>query len=217
MRKLIVSMNLTLDGFMAGADRELDWHFHSWSSRMARVLGEQLSRADTILLGRITYTAMAGFWPAQVHNLSLSREDIAFAGMMNSHRKIVFSNTLQKPLWNNTIIVRGDIPREVKKLKEMRGTNMIIYGSGSLVSSLMRSNLVDEYTLWVHPVFLGKGKPMYDELNRAIPMDLLGTESFGSGVVKMDFQPVQSRSGQTDIKTPDLDRKISDISTGLYN
>ncbi len=191
MRKLIVSMNLTLDGFMAGADRELDWHFHSWSSRMARVLGEQLSQADTILLGRITYTAMAGFWPAQLHNLSLSREDIAFAGMMNSHRKIVFSNTLARPLWNNTIIARGDIRDEVKRQKEMSGANIIIYGSGSLVSPLMRSNLVDEYTLWVHPVFLGKGKLMYDKLNKSIPMDLLGAEAFGSGVVKMDFKARQ--------------------------
>ena len=191
MRKLIVSMNLTLDGFMAGADRELDWHFHSWSSRMARVLGEQLSQADTILLGRITYTAMAGFWPAQLHNLSLSREDIAFAGMMNSHRKIVFSNTLARPLWNNTIIARGDIRDEVKRQKEMSGANIIIYGSGSLVSPLMRSNLVDEYTLWIHPVFLGKGKLMYDKLNKSIPMDLLGAEAFGSGVVKMDFKARQ--------------------------
>ncbi len=191
MRKLIVSMNLTLDGFMAGTDRELDWHFQSWSSRMGRVLGEQLSQADTILLGRITYTAMAGFWPAQLRNLSLSREDIAFAGMMNSRRKVVFSNTLDKPLWNNTIIVRGDIPGEVRKLKEMAGTNIIIYGSGSLVSSLMRSNLVDEYSLWMHPVFLGNGKPMYKELNKVIPMDLLGTDSFGSGVVKMDFKARQ--------------------------
>ena len=191
MRKLIVSMNLTLDGFMAGADRELDWHFHSWSSRMARVLGEQLSQADTILLGRITYTALAGFWPAQLHNLSLSREDIAFAGMMNSHRKIVFSNTLARPLWNNTIITRGDIRDEVKRQKEMSGANIIIYGSGSLVSPLMRSNLVDEYTLWVHPVFLGKGKLMYDKLNKSIPMDLLGAEAFGSGVVKMDFKARQ--------------------------
>lgn len=189
MRKLIVSMNITLDGFMSGTNCELDWHFNSWSSRMAQALGEQLSRADTILLGRVTYCAMARFWSAKSNDLSLPREDIAFASMMNSHSKVVFSKTIENPCWNNSRIVRGNMQREIRKLKAMPGGNMIVYGSGTLVSSLMRSNLVDEYTLWMHPVFLGKGKPMYKELFDPLRMDLLNIETFGSGVVKMDLLP----------------------------
>ena len=99
MRKVIVSMNVTLDGFMAGPNCELDWHFSFWNEEMAEYASEQLSHADTILLGRITYKAMAKYWPSMAMDLSYPREDIAFAGMMNSYKKIVFSNTLNEVHW----------------------------------------------------------------------------------------------------------------------
>ena len=83
MRQLIVSMNMTLDGFMSGPDRGLDWHFTSWTEEMAESACEELSRADTILLGRITYDAMASYWPQQAAHALYSREDVAFADMMN--------------------------------------------------------------------------------------------------------------------------------------
>ena len=102
MRKLIVSMNITLDGFMAGPAGELDWHFLKWTEEMAEWLGIQLSMADTILLGRNTYDAMACYWPQQDNNLAIARDDIAFASMMNSYTKIVFSKTLKKLHWQNT-------------------------------------------------------------------------------------------------------------------
>lgn len=197
MRKLIVSINITLDGFMAGTQCELDWHFNSWSSRMAQAMGQQLSRADTILLGRVTYCAMARFWPAKIHDLSLPREDIALAGMMNSYKKIVFSKTLQNPVWNNSRIVKGNLQKEVLRLKATPGADMIVYGSGSLVSSLMQSGLVDEFSLWLHPVFLGKGKPVCNDLPDTLNMDLLRTETFSSGVIKMDLLP--ARRGSTGI------------------
>ena len=83
-------MNLTLDGFMSGTDCELDWHFQRWTKQMADTLYSQLRMADTIVLGRITYTAMAEYWPARAKDLRFPREDIAFADLMHRHRKLVF-------------------------------------------------------------------------------------------------------------------------------
>ena len=102
MRKLIVSMNITLDGFMAGPDCELDWHFSRWTKEMADAQLEQLSKADALLLGRNTYNAMSGYWNGVMADLSFPREDIAFAELMNTRQKIVVSQTEPHLNWNNS-------------------------------------------------------------------------------------------------------------------
>ena len=183
MRKLIVSMNVTLDGFMAGPNCELDWHFQSWTTEMADSLYQQLSKADTILLGRITYKAMARYWPQQAKDLSFPREDIAFADLMNNYTKLVFSKTLITPEWNNSRIIKDNPVHEITKLKKCSGKDMIIYGSGKIVECLTNSGLVDEYQLWVHPVLLGKGKPLFRNLPERLSMKLFKTKSFSSGVI----------------------------------
>lgn len=187
MRRLIVSMNITLDGFMSGLDCGLDWHFTAWNEEMAEAAAAELHRADTIILGRVTYCAMAGYWPLQARSLACAREDIAFAEMMNTHAKVVFSKTLQQPEWNNTRLVRTSIAAEMAKLKRQPGRDMIVYGSGKIVAVLMRLNLVDEYQLWVHPVILGKGKPFFSGLKARSDMRLAGITAFGSGVVLMRY------------------------------
>jgi dihydrofolate reductase len=183
MRKIIVSMNVTLDGYMAGRNCELDWHFNYWNEEMAEHACHQLSKTDTILLGRVTYQAMAQYWPYQSLNLLFPREQIAFADMMNSHLKIVFSKTLEGTQWNNSRLVKKNLANEISKLKRQPGKDMIIYGSGSLVSSLMQSGLIDEYELWVHPVLLGKGKSLFKGLEETHTLRLLKTRSFNSGVI----------------------------------
>lgn len=187
MRKLIVSMNITLDGFMSGPDCELDWHFSAWNNEMAQVAAEQLNRADTIILGRITYCAMARYWPMQAKNMSCAREDIAFADMMNTYTKIVFSKTLQQSEWHNTKLVKGSIAEEIASLKQQPGKDMIIYGSVKLVAALMQLHLIDEYQLWIHPVVLGKGKPLFRQLKDKLNMRLISTTKFRSGVVMMSY------------------------------
>ena len=146
-------MNVTLDGFMAGPNCELDWHFNYWNEEMAKCAGEQLSNADTILLGRITYKAMARFWPSKMKELLCPRHDIAFASMINSYQKVVFSKTMENtdPVvagWNNSRLVKENIRKEIVKLKQQPGKDLIVYGSGSIVSTLVRLNLVDEYILF---------------------------------------------------------------------
>lgn len=187
MRRIIVSMNITLDGFMAGKQDELDWHFGYWNEEMARYAGEQLSRTDTILVGRITYEAMEKYWPEKALDLSFPREDIAFAGMMNGHRKIVFSNTLEKVKWNNSILMGGDIRRKVIGLKQQEGMDMIIYGSGSIVAALSGWELIDEYLLWLHPVVIGKGKTLFHSREPNQRFKLLDTKSFSTGVILLHY------------------------------
>jgi dihydrofolate reductase len=188
MRKVIVSMNVTLDGFMAGPGCELDWHFNFWNEEMSEYAGKQLNGADTILLGRVTYNAMAKYWPFVTVDPSYPREDIAFADMMNSHQKIVFSGTLEKASWNNTRLVKENSSRKIVRLKQQPGKNILIYGSGSIISALMRWELIDEYMLWVHPVVLGKGKQLFSDLTNRITLQLVGTKTFNSGVVLIYYQ-----------------------------
>src|ERR1043165_3659947 len=126
MRKLIVSMNVTLDGFMSGSNWELDWHFQRWNPEMSESLAQQLSKADTILMGRITYKAMAQYWTSSVSDPFFPREDIAFADMMNTHAKIVFSKTLKKTNWNNSKLINGNIEFEIAQLKHQHGKDMIV-------------------------------------------------------------------------------------------
>ena len=152
MRKVIVSMNVTLDGFMAGSNWELDWHFKTWTQDMADLLFEQLSEADTILLGRITYNAMASYWPFKMKDLSVPRQDIGFADLMNTHTKLVFSKSNAMSKWNNSKRLKGEPTDEIEKLKQEPGKDIIIYGSGKIVNLLAKSQLIDEYRLWVHPV-----------------------------------------------------------------
>jgi Dihydrofolate reductase len=176
-------MNVTLDGYMAGPDCELDWHFNYWNEEMADHACQQLSKADTILLGRVTYVAMAKYWPCQACNLSYPREHLAFAEMMNSHLKIVFSKTLSRASWNNSRLVNKHFKAEISRLKRQEGKDIIIYGSGQLVNSLMQSGLIDEYELWVHPVLLGDGKALFTGIEDIRTLKLIKTTPFNSGVV----------------------------------
>lgn len=187
MRKLIVSINVTLDGFMAGPNCELDWHFNSWNDEMARSITKQLAQADTILLGKNTYGGMAQHW-APKSDLMTPREDVDFADMLYRYPKIVFSTTLSTAGWNNVSLFKGNIFKKVTWLKQQPGKDMIIYGSGKLVSSLAKLGLIDEYRLWVHPVFLGSGKPLFKNLQQTMNLRLYKTETFSSGVVILFYQ-----------------------------
>lgn len=183
MRKLIISVNTTLDGYMAGPDCELDWHFTRWTPEMAEAQCRQLSCADTLLLGRITYNAMANYWSAVRSDLCFPREDLAFADLMHSRQKVVFSRTLKELIWENSVQMSGNLGSEVYKLKKLAGNDIIIYGSSKLISSLLRLGLIDEYILWIHPVMLGTGKPLFSKTKNFSNMRLSNVQQFDSGVV----------------------------------
>lgn len=185
-RKLVVSMNITLDGFLSGPACELDWHFNIWTTDMAEALCEQLAKADTLLFGRVTYVAMANYWTSRAMDLSCPDEDRAFVHMMNSYRKIVFTNTLTNSHWHNSRLVNRPLIEEVNQLKEQVGSDIMVYGSSRLVKALISLGAIDEFHLWVHPVTIGNGKPLFQNITQQLR--LVSTQTFRSGVVLLVYR-----------------------------
>lgn len=188
MRKLIVSLNITLDGFVAAEDEGLDWHYKYWTDDIAETTTELLSHADTILLGKNTYQAMATYWPFQAKCMNFPRTDIAYADMMNNYQKVVVSSTMTGVWWNNSLLLNGNLKQAVENLKNQHGRDILTYGSISVVNKLAAVNLVDEYQFWVHPVILGNGRPLFIRKKNTILLKLVSQKVFSSGVMLMIYR-----------------------------
>ncbi|MEU8266671.1 dihydrofolate reductase family protein [Sphaerisporangium sp. NPDC049002] len=180
MRKVILAQFVTLDGFVEGPGGELDWNIGVFDSGMEGYADEQITGVDTLLLGRRTYEVFIGYWPEQTG---------AFADKMNGVEKVVFSRTLKKTAWANSRIA-VDPAEEIAKLKERPGGNMLIYGSAGFAQSLIRQGLIDEYRIWVHPVVLGEGRPLFAGLKERVDLKLVETRTFDSGVCVLRYQAV---------------------------
>lgn len=183
MRKIIVSEMVTLDGFFSGPAGEIDWHvvdeqFNEYAIAL-------LDRIDLMLYGRLTYELMAGYWPSP----DGLRDDPIIAGKMNATPKVVFSRTLHKADWSNARLVKDNLVQEVARLKQQPGKDIVIYGSGSLVSTLTQHRLIDEYMIIVAPVILGSGKTLFQGVTDRVHLKLLDSRSFRCGDVLMIYQP----------------------------
>jgi dihydrofolate reductase len=186
MRKLIYSMGVSLDGFIAGPDGEIDWsapdeELHRFHNQQAREMG-----AD--LYGRRLYEAMR-YWETAEENTSAPEHELEFARIWKDTPKIVFSKTLEK-VEGNARLVRDDVAEEVAKLKEEPGKDLAVGGAG-LASTFMKLGLIDEYRLFVSPVVLGGGTPYFPALDERINLELVETRTFGSRVVYVRYQPVE--------------------------
>jgi len=192
MRKVILSINTTLDGFFEGPNKELDWH--SVDEEGKEYANDLLSNVDALLFGRVTYQLMADYWPAAATNHSTSKSDLEIADKMNNLPKIVFSTTLQEVKWNNSRLVKENIAEEISKMKQQSGKDMVIFGSGSIVSTFMQHGLIDEYRIIVNPVVLGNGNPLFKGINSKQNLKLLRTRVFSSGEVILYYEPVKTSS-----------------------
>jgi len=191
MRKVIVSMNITLDGFMSGPHCELDWHFTRWSADMGESLALELSKTSILLLGRITYQAMAKYWPLRIVDRTTARGDLPFALLVNDHKKLVYTNTLTELTWKNSQLLKGRVSEAIGALKKAgeNGTgDIMVYGSGQLVRALIKLDMVDEYQLWVHPVLLGEGKTLFHQHKIQSDLQLTGSQLFESGVILLYYR-----------------------------
>ena len=183
MRKVIVSMMVTLDGFFAGPNGEIDWHVVD--DEFNEYADDFLSSVDTLLFGRVTYQLMADYWPSP----SATTDDPIIADKMNQLHKIAFSKTLEKVEWNHSRLVKGNIAEEIAKLKQQPGKDMAIFGSGSIVSTFTQLGLIDEYRIIVNPVVLGSGKPLFKGIYDKLNLKLLKTKTFRSGNIMLCYQP----------------------------
>jgi dihydrofolate reductase len=176
MRKIVVTEFVSLDGVM----EEPRWTFEYWNDEIAKFKGEESSASDALLLGRVTYQGFAAAWPQ-------SRAE--GADYFNNVRKYVVSETLEEPLeWNNSTLIKDNIVEQITNLKRQEGKDIAVHGSATLVQTLMRHDLVDGYRLLVYPVVLGKGKRLFGE-DIPATLNLLGSRSFGSGVVALVYEP----------------------------
>jgi dihydrofolate reductase len=183
MRKLILWMMVSLDGFFEGPNRELDWHvvdeeLHTFDNDELRQMGAFLS-------GRQTHQLMADFWPTADADPSQPPYIAEFSRIWKAMPKIVFSRTLERADWNTTV-VRDNVAEEVTRLKQQPGSDLVLSGA-DIAATLMRLGLVDEYRLFVAPVILGNGNPLFRESDEAIRLRLVEARPFGSGVVMLRY------------------------------
>jgi dihydrofolate reductase len=184
MRKVIYSMGVSLDGFVEGPNRELDWS--TLDEELHRFWNDQAREKGTFLYGRRLYELMADYWPTADTDPSAPEYVVEFARIWRDMPKVVFSRTLEKVDWNSRL-VRDNIAEEVTKLKAQPGKDMDV-GGPTLASTFMRLGLIDEYRLVVHPVVLGGGTPFFPALDSAISLRLVETRTFASGVAYLRYQ-----------------------------
>ncbi len=189
MRKIITTTWTTLDGFIAGANGEMDWIGEIYDEAMGLYEDQVVSEADTLLMGRVTYQSFAGSWPYVPDNPNASEGEKIYARKLNAMRKIVFSRTLESVEWNNSTLRKEIVPEEIAQLKQEPGRDMLIYGSASIVQALTNHGLIDEYQVLVHPVILGGGKPLFQNIQQQVKLTLVNNKTHPSGVVVLYYQP----------------------------
>jgi dihydrofolate reductase len=184
MRRIITSNLVSLDGYLAGPGGDLSWH--TVNDEFFRYAEDMLNSAGTLLFGRITYDLMASYWPAE----TVKKDDPVIAGKMNGLPKIVFLKTLEKAGWENTTLFNGDVEKNIRHLKEQPGKDILILGSGTIVSALTQSGLIDEYRFIINPVILGGGVYQFTGQIDRKKMELKDVKRFSFGVVMLSYQPI---------------------------
>jgi dihydrofolate reductase len=184
MGKIVLMMSVSVDGYIEGPDREIDWHMVD--DELHRHFNEQLGAMGAFLSGRVTYELMAGFWPTADQDPSSSEPMVEFAGIWRDTPKIVYSRTLERAGWNTTI-VREVVPSEVQQLKERTGGDLAL-GGADLAAAFLRQDLVDEYRIYVHPVRIGRGKPLFAPSDATVQLQLAESRAFGNGVVLLHYR-----------------------------
>jgi len=189
MRKLKLQMQLSVDGFSAGPEGQLDWMIMIWDEKLLKLVNELTDSSDTILLGRKMTDGFVTYWEHVVNNQPESPE-FSFANKMVDMHKIVFSKTQKAIAGKNVVVENGDLVTAVNKLKNKPGKDIVVYGGAGFVSSLLDNNLVDELNLFVNPVAIGKGLSIFK--NRR-PLQLVDSTAYGNGIVVNKYSPVNSK------------------------
>jgi dihydrofolate reductase len=192
MRKIITTTFLTLDGVMqapGGPDEDRSngfawggWSFHYWDEIGSGVMGGFMSEKFDLLLGRNTYDIFASYWPQ-------SREE-PVASAFNNTTKYVVSHHSKLPLgWKNSVLITGDVPGQLRKLKQQTGSDLWVHGSGNLIQTLLANDLIDRMHIWICPLTVGPGKRLFAEGTKAQGFKLTESKTSTTGVTIMTYEP----------------------------
>lgn len=175
MRKIVVTEFMALDGVIENPA----WSGPYWNDEISDFKGKEQEGISALLLGRVTYEGFAAAWPESTDE---------GADVMNNITKYVVSTTLQNPTWNNSHVISGDVAAEIAKLKQMDGGDILVYGSATLVQTLMKHNLIDRYRILMYPVVVGSGKRMFNG-DATATLTLLESKTFSGGVMALTYAP----------------------------
>lgn len=186
MRRVILQIDLSIDGFAAGPNAETDWV--TADEEMNRDGLDLLTMTDTILLGRVAYQDFSGFWPFANFDPATTLGQIA--QQLNRANKVIFSTTLEKVewgQWDNAQLIKGNIAEEVNRMKALPGKDMLLYAGAAIVSNFIALDLIDEYRLRIHPVVLGSGKPIFSSAKARIHLKPVKTKSYLNGATLLIY------------------------------
>src|SRR5258708_36727793 len=185
MRRIVVGMFVSLDGVMEAPGPDSNFKYAGWTmpyfnDEIGKFISDSMAGSDALLLGRVTYEGFAASFSSQTGGV---------ADVMNNQTKYVVSTTLKKVEWNNSRLIKGNIPEEIAKLKQQPGKDISVSGSGTLVQTLIQHDLIDEYSLLVYPVVLGTGKRLFREGIAMTTLKLVDAKPTSSGVMLLRYQP----------------------------
>ncbi|MDH2917055.1 MAG: dihydrofolate reductase family protein [Gallionella sp.] len=186
MRKIVSFVHLSLDGFVASADGSLDWV--SITDELFDYVEQRIQQTDTALYGRVTYQMMEAYWPTAAAQPNASKHDHEHSRWYKSARKVVLSKTLADKNDANTKIIRSHLSDEITLLKQSTGSEILVFGSPSATHALMAENLIDEYWIFINPVLLGQGIPLFKNIKDRTKLKLVKSKIFTSGVVCLHYE-----------------------------
>jgi len=178
-------MHISLDGFVAGPNGEMDWI--KVDEEIFDYVGKRIGEGDTALYGRVTYQMMEKYWPTAGDNPSATRHDIDHSKWYNKVRKVVLSKTMKDAELTNTNIIGDNLSDGINEIKQQAGDDILLFGSPTATHSLIQLNLIDGYWLFVNPIILGQGIPLFTDIKDKIKLNLLTTRQFASGVTELNY------------------------------
>lgn len=187
MKKLKLQVQISVDGYIAGPNGEMDWMVWDWDDEIKNYVTELTDSSDTILLGRKMAGGFIDHWTGVMANPA--DPSYPFAKKMVDTPKVVFTRTLDKSEWGNTSLAKGDIVEEVQKLKDQKGKDIIVYGGANFNANLIKHNLIDEYHLFVNPAVIGNGLPIFKEVQQKLGLKLIKASPFTCGIVVLTYTP----------------------------
>jgi dihydrofolate reductase len=186
MRNLIFFMHTSLDGFVAGLNGEMDWI--NVDDAMFDFVATMTDKADTALYGRVTYEMMQSYWPTAGEQPNASKHDKEHSAWYNKVSKIVLSTTMNEKGLDNTIVISDHLADNINKIKNQDGKNILIFGSPRASHSLISHGLIDEFWLFVNPILLGQGMPLFKGVPETTKLKLIETKTFSSGVIALHYE-----------------------------